>query len=57
MADDHAVKPYWMARSLHTVLFLAVVLTVAGVYAFFKTPIAVLPETNFPRVVIGVEMA
>jgi CzcA family heavy metal efflux pump len=46
---------YWLAKSVRTVLFLAVVLTVAGIYAFFKTPIAVFPETNFPRVVIGVD--
>ena len=39
---------YWLARSVRTVLFLAVALTLAGVYAFFKTPIAVFPETNFP---------
>ena len=47
--------PYWLTRSLRTVLFLAVVLTAAGIYAFFRTPIAVFPETNFPRVVIGVD--
>jgi CzcA family heavy metal efflux pump len=46
---------YWLARSVRTVLFLAVVLTIAGIYAFFRTPIAVFPETNFPRVVIGVD--
>ena len=46
---------YWLTRSLRTVLFLAVVLTAAGIYAFFRTPIAVFPETNFPRVVIGVD--
>ena len=36
-------------------LFLAFGLTAAGIYAFFRTPIAVFPETNFPRVVIGVD--
>jgi CzcA family heavy metal efflux pump len=46
---------YWLARSLRTIFFLAGVLTLAGVYAFFRTPIAVFPETNFPRVVIGVD--
>lgn len=46
---------YWLARSVRTILFLAGVLTLAGVYAFFRTPIAVFPETNFPRVVIGVD--
>ena len=48
-------QTYWLARSVRTILFLAVVLTLAGIYAFFKTPIAVFPETNFPRVVIGVD--
>jgi CzcA family heavy metal efflux pump len=48
-------KPYWLARSVRTILFLAVALTAAGVYAFFRTPIAVFPDTNFPRIVIGVD--
>ena len=58
MADTNQTSPpkkYWLASSVRTVLFLAVALTVAGIYAFFKTPIAVFPETNFPRVVIGID--
>ena len=47
--------PYWLARSVRTILFLAFALTAAGIYAFFRTPIAVFPETNFPRIVIGVD--
>ncbi len=46
---------YWLARSVRTILFLAVALTAAGIYAFLQTPISVFPETNFPRVVIGVD--
>ncbi len=53
--DNRPDSQYWLAKSVRTVLFLAVALTVAGIYAFFKTPIAVFPETNFPRVVIGVD--
>lgn len=49
------VRTYWLARSVRTILFFAAVLTVVGGYAFFRTPIAVFPETNFPRVVIGVD--
>ena len=30
-------------------------LTVAGIYLAFQVPISVFPETNFPRVVIGVD--
>ena len=49
------LQSYWLARSVRTVLFLACALTIAGVYAYFRTPIAVFPETNFPRIVIGVD--
>ncbi|HWB31918.1 MAG TPA: efflux RND transporter permease subunit [Acidobacteriaceae bacterium] len=38
-----------------TVFFLVVVFTVAGLYAALQVPISVFPETNFPRVVIGVD--
>jgi CzcA family heavy metal efflux pump len=55
MPDSREPRPYWLARSVRTVLFLAVVLTIAGIYGFFRTPIAVFPDTNFPRVVIGVD--
>ena len=55
-AQEHfAPESYWLSRSVRTILFLAIALTLAGVYAFFRTPIAVFPETNFPRVVIGVD--
>ncbi len=48
-------QPYWLAQSVRTILFLAFALTAAGIYAFFQTPIAVFPETNFPRIVIGID--
>jgi multidrug efflux pump subunit AcrB len=53
--EEKTPGSYWLARSVRTILFLAVVLTLAGLYAIFRTPIAVFPETNFPRVVIGVD--
>ncbi len=52
---EGVAQEYWLARSVRTILFLAIVLTVAGIYAFFQTPIAVFPDTNFPRVVIGID--
>src|ERR1700729_1930287 len=45
----------WLARWHRPIFFVAIALTVAGVYAFFRTPISVFPDTNFPRVVIGVD--
>ena len=46
---------FWLARSTRTIFFFAAALTVAGIYLAFKVPISVFPETNFPRVVIGVD--
>ena len=49
------VPHFWLSRSIRTIFFFAVALTAAGIYAFFQVPIAVFPDTNFPRVVIGVD--
>ena len=48
-------KPFWLARSTRTVFFFAAILTIAGIYLARQVPISVFPETNFPRVVIGVD--
>jgi CzcA family heavy metal efflux pump len=48
-------KPFWLARSTRTVFFFVAVLTLAGAYLAFQVPISVFPNTNFPRVVIGVD--
>ena len=50
-----AEKTFWLPRSTRTIVFFAVILTIAGVYFMFRVPIAVFPSTNFPRVVIGVD--
>ncbi len=55
VAEPEKPQPYWLARSVRTILFLAFVLTVAGICAYFRTPIAVFPETDFPRIVIGID--
>jgi CzcA family heavy metal efflux pump len=48
-------RTFWLARSTRTIFFFAIVLTAAGIYMATKVPISVFPETNFPRVVIGVD--
>jgi multidrug efflux pump subunit AcrB len=50
-----ADSTFWLVRWHRTIFFAAFILTAIGIYAFYKTPIAVFPETNFPRVVIGVD--
>ena len=55
-SSDPAQEPsFWLSRMSHTIFFLVVVLSLAGVYAAFQVPISVFPDTNFPRVVIGVD--
>ena len=46
---------FWLPRWARTIFFMAFVLTVVGIFAFFQTPIAVFPETKFPRIVIGID--
>jgi CzcA family heavy metal efflux pump len=46
---------FWLVAASKPVFFLLALLTLAGVYMAFQLPISVFPETNFPRVVIGVD--
>ncbi len=46
---------FWLNRVNIPILFLFIALTLAGAYAAFQVPISVFPDTNFPRVVIGVD--
>ena len=46
---------FWIARHARTIFFVVVALTLAGLVLAFDVPISVFPETNFPRVVIGVD--
>ncbi|GGA55311.1 multidrug ABC transporter [Edaphobacter acidisoli] len=51
-AAEHS---FWLLRLARPIFFFIVILTLAGVYVAFQVPISVFPETNFPRVVIGVD--
>jgi CzcA family heavy metal efflux pump len=48
-------QPFWLASAARPIFFFLFVLTLAGCYAAFQVPISVFPDTNFPRVVIGVD--
>jgi CzcA family heavy metal efflux pump len=50
-----AASRYWFARLSKPVIFLILTLTLIGAYLAFTIPIAVFPDTNFPRVIIGVD--
>jgi CzcA family heavy metal efflux pump len=46
---------YWFSRQSKPVIFLIVTLALIGLYLAFTIPVSVFPETNFPRVLIGVD--
>ncbi|HWB82967.1 MAG TPA: efflux RND transporter permease subunit [Bryobacteraceae bacterium] len=46
---------HWTARHAKSIVFLIVTLAALGVILAFTVPVSVFPETNFPRVVIGVD--
>ena len=50
-----ASSSFWLAHHARTLFFFTIVLAAAGIYLAFQIPISVFPETNFPRVVIGVD--
>jgi CzcA family heavy metal efflux pump len=46
---------FWLTKAARPIFFFLVMLSIAGVYAAFQVPISVFPDTNFPRVVIGID--
>ena len=50
-----ADERYWYTRYAKSVIFLIVILAIAGVYLAFTIPVSVFPTTDFPRVIIGVD--
>jgi len=55
MATESTDRPFWMVRYARTIFFFTLALAAAGFYLSFQIPIAVFPETNFPRIVVGVD--
>ena len=47
--------PHWTARLGKPIVFVILTLIAVGVYLALSIPVAVFPETNFPRIVIGVD--
>lgn len=55
MGPEDAEKPFWVVRYARTIFFFTLALASAGLYLSFQIPIAVFPQTNFPRIVVGVD--
>jgi CzcA family heavy metal efflux pump len=46
---------YWFSRLSKPLIFLIIALSVMGGYLMFTIPVAVFPEVNFPRIIIGID--
>ena len=46
---------HWTARHGKPIIFVILTLVAIGIYLAFTIPIAVFPETNFPRIIVGVD--
>src|SRR5260370_12421047 len=62
MIENPRVEPtsaeeaeHWSARYGKSIIFVILTMIGAGVYLAFSVPISVFPETNFPRIVVGVD--
>ncbi len=46
---------HWTSRFGKSIVFVILTLVAVGIYLAFTIPIAVFPETDFPRVVVGID--
>ncbi|HYV61156.1 MAG TPA: efflux RND transporter permease subunit, partial [Bryobacteraceae bacterium] len=53
--DRVADYEHWTARHGKSIIFVILTLAAAGAYQAFNIPVAVFPETDFPRIVIGAD--
>ncbi len=55
--DADSTKPSqpWFRQLSSPILFLTISLALVGLYLAFSIPVAVFPNTDFPRIVIGVD--
>src|SRR5258708_28128803 len=50
-----ATAEHWTARFSRPVIFVILTLVAVGVYLAYTIPVAVFPETDFPRIVVGID--
>jgi CzcA family heavy metal efflux pump len=53
-----AIEPergHWTERHGKPIIFVILTLVAVGIYLALTIPVAVFPETNFPRIVVGVD--
>ena len=51
----HQEPSSWVTVHAKSIVFLILTFAVVGIYLAFTIPIAVFPQTNFPRIIVGVD--
>ena len=47
--------PHWTTRHGKPIIFVILTMVAVGIYLALTIPVAVFPDTNFPRIVLGVD--
>jgi multidrug efflux pump subunit AcrB len=47
--------PHWTARHGKPIIFVILTLIAVGAFLAVTIPVSVFPETNFPRIVVGID--
>jgi CzcA family heavy metal efflux pump len=56
LSTPHKVEErHWTARHGKPIIFVILTMVAVGIYLAATLPIAVFPDTNFPRIVVGVD--
>ena len=54
-AASEPEAPHWTARHGKPIIFVILTLVAVGIYLALTIPVAVFPDTDFPRIVVGVD--
>ena len=54
-SDPAPGHDHWTARFSQPVIFVILALIAVGTYLAFQIPVAVFPNTDFPRIVVGID--
>jgi CzcA family heavy metal efflux pump len=52
---EHPSAEHWTARFSRPVIFVILTLIASGVYLAFTIPVAVFPNTDFPKIVVAID--
>ena len=52
---DPAVAEHWTGRFAQPIIFVILTAIAIGIYLAFTIPVAVFPDTDFPRIVVGID--